>query len=126
MQDIITISNKVQTAWVGFVVFRFGGVFTARPFVQREPPSLAQICRAVKAARRICAGAEKSFGKQGAHPFVQESMQLFSGLSATDKAKVHFIHVNHTNPLLIENSAAQKEVTEQGFNVAKEGQVITF
>lgn len=60
------------------------------------------------------------------HPFVEESMQLFSGLSATDKAKVHFIHANHTNPLLIENSPAQKEVTEKGFNVAKEGEVIRF
>ena len=34
------------------------------------------------------------------HPFVQESMELFSELSEKDKQKVHFIHFNHTNPLL--------------------------
>ena len=33
------------------------------------------------------------------HPFVLESMELFSELSAADKAKVWFIHLNHTNPL---------------------------
>ena len=60
------------------------------------------------------------------HPFVEESMELFSTLSNTDKQKVHFIHFNHTNPLLIEGSAAQKEVFEKGFNLAKEGLVIGF
>ena len=60
------------------------------------------------------------------HPFVEESMELFSKLSDTDKGKVHFIHFNHTNPLLIEGSPAQKEVLEKGFNLAKEGQIIRF
>ena len=58
------------------------------------------------------------------HPFVQESMALFSTLSDADKQKVHFKHFNHTNPLLIEGSTAQKEVFEKGFNLAKEGLVI--
>ena len=60
------------------------------------------------------------------HPFVEESMELFSSLSDSDKQKVHFIHFNHTNPLLIEESSAQKEVFEKGFNLAKEGQLIRF
>jgi pyrroloquinoline quinone biosynthesis protein B len=60
------------------------------------------------------------------HPFVEESMALFSTLSDTDKQKVHFIHFNHTNPLLIEGSTAQKEVLKKGFNIAKEGEVIRF
>ena len=60
------------------------------------------------------------------HPFVEESMELFSSLSDADKQKIHFIHFNHTNPLLIEESSAQKEVFEKGFNLAKEGQVIRF
>jgi len=60
------------------------------------------------------------------HPFVEESMDLFSALSLADKEKVHFIHMNHTNPLLIKHSTAQKEVKEKGFNVAKEGLVIGF
>tara|TARA_B110001454_G_scaffold218858_1_gene248274 strand:+ start:55 stop:978 length:924 start_codon:yes stop_codon:yes gene_type:complete len=60
------------------------------------------------------------------HPFVEESMKLFSTLTKTDKQKVYFIHYNHTNPLLIEGSNAQKEVSEKGFNFAKEGLIIGF
>ena len=60
------------------------------------------------------------------HPFVEESMELFSNLSETDKQKVHFIHFNHTNPLLIKGSTAQKKVTEKGFKFAEEGQIIRF
>lgn len=55
------------------------------------------------------------------HPFVQESMQLFAGLSAKDKAKVIFIHFNHSNPLLQPGSDAQKQVTRNGFRFAVEG-----
>ena len=60
------------------------------------------------------------------HPFVEESMSLFSTLSDADKQKVHFIHFNHTNPLLIKGSTAQKEVLKKGFNLAEEGQIIKF
>jgi len=60
------------------------------------------------------------------HPFVEESMELFSILSDADKQKVHFIHFNHTNPLLTEGSTAQKEVLKKGFNLAKEGEIIKF
>jgi pyrroloquinoline quinone biosynthesis protein B len=60
------------------------------------------------------------------HPFVVESMKLFSNLAEIDKQKVHFIHLNHTNPLLQEGGAAHKEVLKNGFNLAKEGQIIRF
>ena len=60
------------------------------------------------------------------HPFVEESMELFSKLSDSDKQKVHFIHLNHTNPLLIEGGTAQKDVLKKGFNLAREGQIIKF
>lgn len=60
------------------------------------------------------------------HPFVEESMALFSGLSATDKAKVHFIHFNHTNPLLFQESEETKAVKAAGFNVAQQGEILEF
>ena len=60
------------------------------------------------------------------HPFVEESMELFSDLTETDKQKVHFIHFNHTNPLLIDGSTVQKEVLKKGFYLAKEGKIIRF
>lgn len=60
------------------------------------------------------------------HPFAEESMELFSALTKRDKQKIHFIHFNHTNPLLIEGSSAQNKVLKNGFNLAKEGQIIVF
>ena len=56
------------------------------------------------------------------HPFVLESMELFSELSTADKAKVWFIHLNHTNPLLNSDSKAYQRVIEAGYNVAREGE----
>lgn len=53
------------------------------------------------------------------HPFVIESMALFEKLSDEDKAKIHFIHFNHTNALLnLESEQAQK-VLENGFKIAQ-------
>ena len=60
------------------------------------------------------------------HPFVTESMNLFEGLSSNDKTKIYFTHFNHTNPLLIEGSPAQKAVILKGFNIAKQRQTINF
>ncbi|MGX1929653.1 MBL fold metallo-hydrolase [Flagellimonas sp. 2504JD4-2] len=57
------------------------------------------------------------------HPFVIESMKLFDELSKEEKAKVHFIHLNHTNPLLKPKSTESRLVQIQGFNVAKFQQV---
>ncbi len=53
------------------------------------------------------------------HPFVEESMQLFADLSKEEKSKIHFIHFNHTNPLLQEGSPAQQKVETAGFKIAK-------
>ncbi|MCP4438197.1 MAG: pyrroloquinoline quinone biosynthesis protein PqqB [Aureispira sp.] len=58
------------------------------------------------------------------HPFVEESMELLKDLPASEKAKVHFIHFNHTNPLLQPNSKERKELEQAGFNMAEEGMII--
>ena len=55
------------------------------------------------------------------HPFVEESMELFSKLSNSNKKKIYFIHMNHTNPLLTENSKEKNKVHKNGFNVAVQG-----
>ena len=54
------------------------------------------------------------------HPFIVESMQRFESLPAKEKAKIRFIHLNHTNPALDEDSAACTAVTDGHFRVAKE------
>ena len=57
------------------------------------------------------------------HPFVVESMELFKNFSPDNKKKIHFIHFNHTNPLLNKNSPQYKEVIKRGFKVAYVGDV---
>lgn len=60
------------------------------------------------------------------HPFVEESVRLFSSLPDSVKAKIHFIHFNHTNPLLKKRSDEKDRVKAAGFAVAEEGMLITL
>ncbi len=55
------------------------------------------------------------------HPFVADSMALFEDMTDEEKSHVIFIHMNHTNPLLIDGSKEQAIVTERGFKFAYEG-----
>ena len=60
------------------------------------------------------------------HPFVEESMEIFSRLSPNEKSKIYFIHFNHTNPLLQKGSDAQKEVLARGFQIAEEQDIFSL
>ena len=60
------------------------------------------------------------------HPYVNESMALFKDLSQEEKTRVIFIHMNHTNPLLIEGSPEQKEVESRGFRIARPGMTLAL
>ncbi len=57
------------------------------------------------------------------HPFVAETINLFSPLSESEKRKVKFIHFNHTNPLILEGPERNR-VRNLGFDVATEGERI--
>lgn len=59
--------------------------------------------------------------KEIPHPFVIESMKLFENLPATEKSKIYFIHLNHTNPLLLHGSEANQQVFSHGMHVATKG-----
>jgi pyrroloquinoline quinone biosynthesis protein B len=52
------------------------------------------------------------------HPLVQESMKLFDALPTKEKEKIMFIHFNHTNPMLNEDSEEVKLVKSNGFRIA--------
>ncbi len=54
------------------------------------------------------------------HPFITHSMERFAGLPASERAKVRFIHLNHTNPALRPDSEARRTILENGFRVAEE------
>lgn len=55
------------------------------------------------------------------HPFIEETTALFKNESIQTKNKVIFIHFNHTNPVLQENSIEKKQLENLGFKVAVEG-----
>jgi pyrroloquinoline quinone biosynthesis protein B len=57
------------------------------------------------------------------HPFVAETISLFSPLQESEKRKVKFIHFNHTNPLIFEGPE-REQVKKLGFGVATEGERI--
>jgi pyrroloquinoline quinone biosynthesis protein B len=58
------------------------------------------------------------------HPLIVHSMNRFSALPPEEKAKVRFIHLNHTNPALWPDSEARATIIENGFGVAEEGERI--
>jgi pyrroloquinoline quinone biosynthesis protein B len=60
------------------------------------------------------------------HPSVEESMRRFIDLSPQNKNKVWFIHFNHTNPLLNQNSAEYKQVELLGFHIAQKGMAFSL
>ncbi len=56
------------------------------------------------------------------HPFMEESMEFFDVLAEEEKAKIYFIHFNHTNPVMQKDSNARVEVEKRGYQIAEEGQ----
>lgn len=57
------------------------------------------------------------------HPFIVESMNVLKNISQQEKNKVYFIHLNHTNPALDENSKAYQTIMQNGFHVAEANEV---
>jgi pyrroloquinoline quinone biosynthesis protein B len=53
------------------------------------------------------------------HPFIIESIEKFKGLSKKEKAKIVFIHFNHTNPVIDPNSEESKMVIAKGFQIGR-------
>jgi len=56
------------------------------------------------------------------HPFVRETIARLARLSASERAKVRFVHLNRTNPLVRGEAAAMGEVKAAGMAVAAEGE----
>ncbi|MBT8401115.1 MAG: pyrroloquinoline quinone biosynthesis protein PqqB [Rhodothermia bacterium] len=58
------------------------------------------------------------------HPFIVHTMKRLEALSLEDRGKVRFIHLNHTNPAQRLQSEARREIEQNGFRVAEEGEVV--
>ncbi len=55
------------------------------------------------------------------HPFVLETLALSRDWPAEQKAKMYFIHFNHSNPLLDPKSQESKRVEKLGYHIARTG-----
>jgi len=55
------------------------------------------------------------------HPPVAASLERFAALGATERSKIHFIHFNHTNPLLSPAAPEREAVAAAGMRIAEEG-----
>lgn len=55
------------------------------------------------------------------HPRVKGTMERLAHLPASERAKVRFIHYNHTNPVRDPASEESAEVVLRGFHVARRG-----
>lgn len=58
------------------------------------------------------------------HPRITDTMDRLEALSADARAKVRFIHLNHTNAAQWRGSAQRREIERRGFRVAEQGERI--
>jgi len=56
------------------------------------------------------------------HPAIADTMSAVAHL----ETKIHFIHMNHTNPVLDPESRERKAVEALGMRIATEGDIITL
>jgi len=56
------------------------------------------------------------------HPFFAESRERFAPLDPLERARIRFIHLNHTNPMLRPESPAARDVRAAGFGIAEQGE----
>jgi pyrroloquinoline quinone biosynthesis protein B len=57
------------------------------------------------------------------HPTISTTMEKLADLPDAERAKIHFIHLNHSNPVLNKTSVAFTTVQDNGFSVAEEGEI---
>ncbi|MFG0256775.1 MAG: MBL fold metallo-hydrolase [Phycisphaerales bacterium JB043] len=57
------------------------------------------------------------------HPRILATMDRLQHMPEAERAKVHFIHMNHTNPAQHPASPERANILRRGFNVARTGQI---
>lgn len=60
------------------------------------------------------------------HPFVTETISLLADLPTRERSKVHFIHFNHSNPLVQGDKRALRELGRKGLRMARVKQRFTL
>jgi len=60
------------------------------------------------------------------HPFITSSVERLKSLNEEVSKEIYFIHINHTNPVLDEESEASIQVKKRGFHIAREGDLFAI
>ena len=56
------------------------------------------------------------------HPLISESLAKFATLAPGVRARVHFIHLNHTNRAAMRGTPERRRVEAAGCRIASEGE----
>ncbi len=60
------------------------------------------------------------------HPFIPETIEVLRDMAPSERSKVHFIHFNHTNPVLNSESEARRFILHNGFQISNQGDRFTL
>ncbi len=60
------------------------------------------------------------------HPFIVESLARFAPLAPSDRARVRFLHLNHTNRAAIPDRPERHAIERAGLQVAAEGERVSL
>ena len=60
------------------------------------------------------------------HPFIAETMRRLKDQPDAVRAKVRFIHLNHTNPAHNPKSSATQQIRATGMRVAEQGERVNL
>ncbi len=58
------------------------------------------------------------------HPTIIHTMEMLKALDPMSRAKIRFIHLNHTNPAHDKNTNAYEDIEKSGYKVARAGERI--
>ena len=59
--------------------------------------------------------------KEIPHPRIKDSMGILEDLDSSNRSKVYFTHLNHTNNALRDHTYEYKNIIDNGFKIAAEG-----
>jgi len=60
------------------------------------------------------------------HPIIASSIARFATFPASERAKIRFIHLNQSNPLIRDDAKAHALLREAGFGVAHEREIVAL
>jgi pyrroloquinoline quinone biosynthesis protein B len=56
------------------------------------------------------------------HPFMVETLAIVGDLPVSERTKLHFIHLNHSNPALESDGPAREHILKMDCHIAQVGE----